>query len=53
MTNLSRRSFLAGASALAGLGGYCSLGLPEDKPQLKVGVISDIHVTTPASTTVL
>ena len=50
MTNLSRRSFLAGASALAGLGGCRSLWLPSDDPRLKVGVISDIHVTTPAST---
>ena len=50
MTDLSRRSFLVGASALVGLGGRPSFCLPPDDPRLKVGVISDIHVTTPAST---
>ncbi len=50
MAHVSRRSFLAGASALAGFGGCRSIWLPGDDPLLKVGVISDIHVTTPAST---
>ena len=46
----SRRSFISSASALAALGGCRSLGLCGGKPNLKFGVISDIHVTTPDST---
>ena len=49
MIQLSRRSFLGGAAALAGVGGCRSLGICGPKPNIKFGVISDIHVTTPES----
>ena len=49
MVQLSRRSFLGGAAALAGVGGCRSLGICGPKPNIKFGVISDIHVTTPES----
>lgn len=47
---LSRRSFLASASLLTAAGGCRALGLAGATPQLRFGVISDIHITTPEST---
>ena len=47
---LSRRSFLASASLLTAAGGCRALGLAGAAPQLRFGVISDIHITTPEST---
>ena len=46
----SRRNFIGGAMALAGIGGCRSLGLAGERPGIVFGVISDIHVTTPEST---
>ena len=45
---LRRRSFIAGLTAF-GLGGCKSPLWFGDAPRLKFGVISDIHITTPAS----
>ncbi len=47
MNAFSRRSFLVSASAFSAIGGCRSLGLCGGKPDLKFGVISDLHVTTP------
>ena len=51
MIQLGRRDFLGGAAALMGLGGCRSLGIGASKPNLTFGVISDLHITTPESTT--
>ncbi|MBR4172719.1 MAG: metallophosphoesterase [Kiritimatiellae bacterium] len=53
MANISRRCFLGGAAAFAGLTGCTSLRLAGGKPSLTFGVISDIHITTPESTALL
>ena len=50
MIQFSRRNFLSSASAMAAFGGCRSLGLCGGKPNVKFGVISDIHVITPEST---
>ena len=52
MIQISRRSFLGGAVALAGASGCRALGLSGTKPNLVFGVLSDLHVTTPESTAV-
>ena len=49
MINCSRRNFLGGAAALFGAGGCRMTGICGDKPQIRFGVISDIHLTDPAS----
>ena len=46
----SRREFLWSIAALGAVGGCRSLGLADDGTLLRLGVISDIHVTTPEST---
>ena len=46
----SRREFLWSIVALGAVGGCRSLGLADDGTLLRLGVISDIHVTTPEST---
>ena len=51
MIQLSRRNFIGGAAALFGVGGCQSLGIGGEKPNIMFGVISDIHITTPESTT--
>ena len=51
MIQLCRRDFLGGAVALLGAGGCRSLGIGAPKPNLTFGVISDLHITTPESTT--
>ena len=50
MFSLSRRSFLASASSFTALGGCRSMGFCGGRPNLRFGVISDIHVITPDST---
>ena len=50
MLDLSRRSFLTYTSAFTALGGCRSLGFCGGRPNLRFGVISDIHVITPEST---
>ena len=49
--NLSRRGFMGGAMALAGLGGCRALDGLFGSPELRFGLVSDIHVTTPKSAT--
>ena len=44
---MTRKGFLSGALASAGLSGCCGLPGFGKKPLLKLGVISDIHITTP------
>ena len=46
----SRREFLWSIAALGAVGGCRSFGLADDGTLLRLGVISDIHVTTPEST---
>jgi len=46
----SRREFLWSIAALGAVGGCRTLGLAGDGALLRLGVISDIHVTTPEST---
>ena len=49
-TAMGRRNFLRGALAGTALGlGGCRTLIGEDRPELRFGVVSDIHVTTPAS----
>ena len=45
---LTRRGFIGGIASVGAFGGCRSLGLGGDA-QLRLGVISDIHVTTPES----
>ena len=47
--NVNRRGFLGGVLALGALGG-CKTLFPGLNPDLRFGVLSDIHVTTPEST---
>ncbi len=51
MFELNRRNFIQSALAgtAFGLGGCRSLGFGE-QPELRLGVVSDVHVTTPEST---
>lgn len=53
MVQISRRDFLGGAATLLGMSGCQSIGLKGDRPNLKVGIISDPHITTPESTALL
>lgn len=46
---MNRREFLTGSVALCGLGGCRSLTFGE-KPALRLGILSDLHVSTPATT---
>ncbi len=52
MININRRNFITGALAGLAVGGCRSLPFGE-QPELRFGVISDIHVTTPESTKLL
>ena len=45
---MRRRDFLGGVLAAGAFGGCRSLGFGEE-PELRFGVVSDIHVTTPES----
>ena len=47
--DFTRRGFLGGIASVGALGGCRSLGLCGGDAQLRLGVISDIHVTTPES----
>ena len=47
--SLTRRGFLGGIASAGALGGCHSLGFGGDDAQLRLGVISDIHMTTPDS----
>jgi hypothetical protein len=51
--NLSRRSFLGGAVALGAFAGCRNGAFGGERPLARVGVISDIHLTDPASTVTL
>ncbi|MBR2837515.1 MAG: metallophosphoesterase [Kiritimatiellae bacterium] len=50
MIQLSRRNFLGGAVAIVGAGACPSLAMSATKPNIRFGVLSDLHVTTPEST---
>lgn len=53
MIRISRRNFLGGAAAWLGCGGDClARASAGGTPRLKVGIVSDPHVTTPESTAV-
>lgn len=49
---LTRKNFLGGLMAGAGLVGCRSIGFFSEVPRLTFGVVSDLHVTTPESTAV-
>ena len=51
----SRRAFVAGAGAFGALGGMCALASSDEgrcaaRPDLRVGIVSDIHVRVDTST---
>ena len=49
MVDISRRNFIGGAAAFLCAGGCRTAGLFGGKPQIRFGVVSDIHLTTPES----
>jgi len=49
---INRRDFLGGIVALGALGG-CETIIPGRRPDLRFGVVSDIHLTTPESCALL
>ena len=50
MDRMNRRNFIGGIAACAGLAGCRGPWWFGERPKLKLGVISDIHITTPEST---
>ncbi len=50
--NLSRRNFLHGMVATAGMYGLPSFAQSTDKPNLRIGILSDVHISWPNSPSV-
>ncbi len=50
--NLNRRGFLQGMVATAGMLGLPSFAQSTDKPNVRIGILSDIHVSWPGTSSV-
>ena len=53
MVKISRRGFLGGTATLFGISSLQGAGYLEDHPRLRVGIMSDVHITTPESTALM